>query len=140
MVHVYVIAMLTVSNTVLMVCRHNASFGDGLYSMVGGKLEQGETALQAIHREVEEETTLNISEEDFRLVHTLHRKGAESELIVLCFAADIGNFPPPYNNEPDKHSDMRFFTFNQLPINIIPAHAQIIQCVLQGIPYSEHGW
>jgi 8-oxo-dGTP diphosphatase len=140
MVNVFVVAMLTINNQVLMVKRQNASFGDGLYSLVGGKVERGETALSAICREVREETTLDIPEDAFTLVHTLHRKGTEAELIALCFKADINALSAPYNNEPDKCSDMRFFTFDVLPKNIIPAHAQVIRCVQQGTIYSQHGW
>lgn len=140
MVNLFVLALLTIGNDVLLVCRQNVSFGSGFYSMVGGKVEQGETALQATQREVFEETTLNIPAEAFELVHTLPRKGAENEFIALCFAVDITDFPEPYNNEPDKHSDMRFFPLNQLPSNTLPAHEQIIRLVQQGINYSEHGW
>lgn len=140
MVNVFVLAFLVSGNQLLMVQRKNVSFGDGLYSLVGGKVEQGETARYAIHREVLEETTLDIPESSFELLHTLHRKGTETELIALCFKADISTFPAPYNNEPDKCSDMRFFTLDALPKNIIPAHVQIIQCVQEGAIYSEHGW
>lgn len=140
MVNVFVLAFLTIGNQLLLVQRKNASFGDGLYSLVGGKVEQGETAKQAVRREVREETTLDIPEDAFTLVHTLHRNGSETEFIALCFMADISTLSAPYNHEPDKHSDMRFFTFDALPKNILPAHEQIIRCVQQGINYSQHGW
>lgn len=140
MVNVFVLAFLVSGNQLLMIQRKNVSFGNGLYSLVGGKVEQGETALSAIHREVLEETTLDIPQDAFSLVHTLHRKGTETELIALCFKADISALPAPYNNEPDKCSDMRFFSVDALPKNIIPAHAQIIDCIQKGSMYSEHGW
>jgi 8-oxo-dGTP diphosphatase len=140
MVNVFVLALLTVGNNVLLLCRQNVSFGSGMYSMAGGKVEQGETARQAIQREVLEETGLNIPVEQFALVHVLHRKGTDTEFIALCFAVDIADLPAPYNNEPDKCSDMRFFPLDQLPSNILPAHVQIIQCIEQGLNYSEHGW
>lgn len=140
MVNVFVLALLHTTEGVLLVHRVGASFGDGLYSMVGGKVEAGETALQAIRREVLEEAALDIPESSFKLVHTLHRKGTETELIALCFKVDVNNMPEPCNNEPDKHDDMRFFAVDQLPENIIPAHRQIINCVQKGINYSQHGW
>jgi len=46
----------------------------------------------------------------------------------------------PSNNEPTKHDDLRFFAIEQLPVNIIPAHKQAIECITQNISYSEHGW
>src|SRR5262245_35053476 len=114
MVNIFALAFLTIGNQVLMLQRQNVSFGNGLYSMVGGKVEQGETALAAVRREVREETGLDIPESAFTLVHVLHRKGTETELLALCFMVDISALPAPHNNEPDKCSDMRFFTFDQL--------------------------
>jgi len=140
MVNLFVVALLCVGDKVLLIRRLNQSFGQGLYSLVGGKVEKGETARLAIKREVHEETTLDIPESAFELVHTLHRKGTETEFIALCFKVDIAQMPAPYNNEPDKHDDMRFFTFNELPTNIIPAHKQAIECIQKNINYSEHGW
>lgn len=139
MVTLFVLAFLCNGNEVLLVRRHNASFGNGLYSMVGGKVEQGERGLAAIKREVQEETGLEIPESSFELVHTFHRKGLDTELIALCFKADIANMSP-VNNEPEKHDDMKFFNMTKLPSNIIPAHKQAIEYIKQSVSYSEHGW
>lgn len=140
MVNVFALAFLYTAQGILLVHRVGASFGDGLYSMVGGKVEAGETGLQAVKREVLEETALDIPESRFELVHTLHRKGTETEFIALCFKVDITDLPQPHNNEPHKHDDMRFFVFDSLPENMIPAHQQIINCVQNGTRYSQHGW
>jgi predicted HD phosphohydrolase len=120
MSHIFVVAFLTIEDTVLLTHRMGSSFGSGLYGMVGGKVEAGEAALQA--------------------VHTLHRHGTETEFIALCFRADISSFASPHNNEPHKHSELRFFPATALPHNILPAHKQMIECVQKGICYSEHGW
>jgi len=140
MVDLYAIVLLCIGDTVLLVRRTNKDFGYGFYSLVGGKVEAGETARQAVKREVCEETTLNIPESDFELVHTFHRRGTEGAFIALCFKVDISHMPAPHNNEPDKHDDMRFFKLNSLPENILPAHKQAVECIQQGISYSEHGW
>ena len=139
MINIFVISFLTKGNAVLLVRRRNQTFGKGLYSMVGGKLEENETLRQAIKREVFEETALDIPESSFELAHVFHRKGTETELISLVFKADISNFSP-HNNEPEKHDDMAFFEINNLPENIIPAHKQAIECIAKNITYSEHGW
>ena len=108
--------------------------------MPGGKVEQGETAKYAIWREISEEVGLDIPQANFNLAHTFHRKGPEHEIIVLVFKADIANMPAPINKEPEKHDAMQFFNINQLPENMIPAHKQALECIKNGIPYSEHGW
>ena len=140
-VNFYVLAFLCLGNEVVLIRRSShQTFGAGQYSMVGGKVERGETARQAIKREVYEETGLDIPESAFELVHTIHRKGTEAEFIALCFKADLTGMPAPYNKEPDHHDDLQFFPFNQLPGNILPAHKQAIECIQENIYYSEHGW
>lgn len=140
MVALYVIALLCAGDTVLLLRRHNTGFGDGLYSMPGGKVDQGETAKHAIRREISEEVGLDIPQADFNLAHTFHRKGPEHEIIVLVFKADITNMSAPINKEPEKHDDMQSFNINQLPENMIPAHKQALEYIKKGITYSEHGW
>lgn len=141
MVTLYAVALLFNKNKELLLLRRiNAEFGNGMYSIVGGKVENNEPALKAIQREIREEIGLTISTEKFRLVHTFHRKGSEHPLIALCFTADLSSNEIPSNCEPTKHADVRFFPLNSLPINILPAHKQAIECVQKGIYYSEHNW
>jgi ADP-ribose pyrophosphatase YjhB (NUDIX family) len=140
MVNIFAIAFLYSGETILLARRCNADFGDGLYHLVGGKVEPEETARHAVTREVLEETGLDIPEHRFTLMHTLHRKGAETEFIALCFAVDISQMNTPRIMEPHKHDDMQFFTKDNLPDNIIAAHEQVIRCIQDGIRYSEHGW
>jgi 8-oxo-dGTP diphosphatase len=140
MSHIFVVAFLTIGDTVLLTHRMGSSFGSGLYGMVGGKVEAGEAALPAIQREVREETLLDIPCSSFELVHTLHRHGTETEFIALCFRVDISSLESPQNNEPHKHSELRFFPATALPHNILPAHKQMIECIQKSICYSEHGW
>jgi ADP-ribose pyrophosphatase YjhB (NUDIX family) len=140
MVTLFAIALLCIGDTILLVRRCGPGFGQGSYSMVGGKVEAGETARQAVKREVLEEVALDIPESDFELVHTFHRKGMQEKLVALCFKVDISKMPALHNNEPDKHDDMRFFKLNELPENILPAHKQAIECIQKNISYSEHGW
>ncbi len=140
MVELYAVAFLYKQDTILLLRRKNAQFGDGMYSMVGGKVEAHETALMGIVREIHEEIGLDIKPEMLELVHTFHRKASGSELIALCFKADISGYGIPVNREPTKHDDLQFFDLKQLPINILPAHKQAILFIQEGKTYSEHGW
>lgn len=141
MVTLFSIVLLEDKDKILLVRRSStAKFAKGMYSLIGGKVEAGEAGLPAIVREVYEETGLSISSEKFDLVHTFHRKGEESELIALCFKANVASLQAPINKEPEKHDDMRFFSIDDLPANILPAHKQAILLIQQNVRYSEHGW
>ncbi|HZW61022.1 MAG TPA: NUDIX domain-containing protein [Candidatus Babeliales bacterium] len=139
MVTLYVLALLCKDHEIVLLRRHNATFGNGMYSIPGGKVEENEPALHAIKREVQEETALVLPESAFTLMHTIHRKGTESNFIALCFKADIAGMQPR-NHEPEKHDDLQLVPLNQLPANILPAHKQIIENIQKGIAYSEHGF
>ena len=139
MVVLYVLAFLYDQNNVLLVRRASQQFGKGSYSMVGGKVEPEERALHAIGREVREETGLDMQESDFALAHTFHRLGTEGPFVALVFKASIEHMHPE-NSEPDKHDEMKLFSLEQLPENLLPAHRQAIECILHNESYSEHGW
>ena len=55
------ISVIEYQNKVLIMKRQNTKFLSGLWEFPGGKIEKNETALQAIVREVKEETNLTIS-------------------------------------------------------------------------------
>lgn len=57
---------------VLMELRKN-KFDAGLYSLVGGCMEDGETVKQAAVREIKEEVNLEVREDDLKIISVLHR-------------------------------------------------------------------
>ncbi len=135
----YAVAFLYSGNSVLLVRRCNATYGNCLYSLVGGKIEPGESGIPALIREVKEEVDIDLTNKDLEFVHVLHRNGSESEFIALCFKADITgkHFK---NLEPQKHDDVQLFQLDNLPANILPSHKQIIEAIAKKELYSEHGW
>jgi 8-oxo-dGTP diphosphatase len=139
MMTIYVLAFLRRGDEILLLRRINTNFGQGLYSLVGGKVEAEEPALHAIQREVLEEVGLDVPESQFKFVHVFHRKATEGSLVALCFQADVSGMNP-LNVEPEKHDDVRFFNINKLPENILHAHKHAIEYINKGISYSEHGW
>lgn len=129
--------LMNEKSEVLLLRRKGASFGNGLYSLPGGKIESGETALEAVKREVQEEIGINI--EQCNLVHVVDRQGPETEFYVFVFKPLIWQ-GTPLNGELDKCDDLSWFSLDKLPSNIIPAHRQAIELSQKEVMYSQHGW
>ena len=138
--HNYVLLLLLNDrNEVLLFRRINARFGNNEYCLVGGKIEAGESARQAMVRETKEEIGLDIAIENLTLEHTLHRKGDDTAFFALIFSVSPwqGN---PINNEPHKHADLAWFALDAIPKNTLSAHRQALALIQKKIQYSEHGW
>ena len=131
------VLLINEKSEILLLRRQNSSFGNGLYSLPGGKVESGETALEAAKREALEEVGIVIDNLEF--VHTLDRQGPETEFYIFTFKASTWQGTPS-NCEPDKCDDIYWCPPNKLPNNLISAHRQAIELSLTGVPYSEHGW
>ncbi|WP_206370581.1 NUDIX hydrolase [Solimonas marina] len=126
------------NDEVLLLLRQNTGYEDGRYSVVAGHVEPGETALDGMRREAEEEAGLILTREQLRLCHVIHRR-TDAERISLFFTADDWR-GEPRNNEPQKCGDLSWFPLDALPHNMIPYVRQAIQETLRGTVYSEHGW
>lgn len=123
---------------ILLSRRFNTGWGDGMYSVVAGHLEGGETFLQAMSREAKEEAGIDIDVSDMRVVHVVHRKSDE-ERVDVFISADRWKGEPRVM-EPEKCDDMGWFPVDELPENVVPYVRQAIGMVLKGEAYSEHGW
>ncbi|MBM4401219.1 MAG: NUDIX domain-containing protein, partial [Crenarchaeota archaeon] len=131
--------VLVKGNKILLSRRYNTGFHDGEYSFPAGHLKSNETLIQALIREAKEETGIELTPEDLRLVHVMHRKEPNENRVNFFFAAEKWGGEPEIM-EPHKCDDLKWFGFSNLPDNTIPYIRQAIICALQKIFYSEHGW
>ncbi len=129
-------------NTIAFVLRANTSWMNGSYGLApSGKVEKGETVLQAAIREAKEEVGITLRPEDLRHCTTCHRNNPEQGLswVDVCFEA-VEWQGEVVNAEPEVHSSLDWFDVDNLPDNIIPAHRFIVENALAGNPYCEYGW
>ncbi len=124
---------------VLLLQRQNTGFMDGWYSYIAGHVDKGESYTQAIIREAEEEAGILLKPEDLTASHIMHRNSDDSVRTDVFFTARKweGNIR---NREPGKCSDLSWFFLNDLPEKIIPYIKDALDCIGQGIFYSEYGW
>ncbi|NRA43556.1 MAG: NUDIX domain-containing protein [Oligoflexales bacterium] len=126
-------------NKVLLSLRKNTGFADGWYGLVAGHVDGGETMMQAMIREAYEETGMMLSPNDLKMASVTHRRSDDRESADFFF---LCKEPPSsfVNKEPEKCSELRFFSIEALPSNTIPYVKEGIMNCLKGVNYSEAGW
>ena len=126
---------------ILMLRRFNTGFEDGNYSIPAGRVEQGESALQASVREAYEETGLIIKLQDLKMVHIMYRYPKKDGVERIYFFAQATSWQGnPRNTEPDKCDDLNWFRLDNLPTNTIQTLRFTLAEIAAGRFYSEYGW
>ncbi len=132
-----VISLIIKDNKVLMILRKNKP-DSGYYNLVGGRMEEGETVPQAIIREIQEETGLNVNKEDISVVSTLHRLCDNGNYNSIEFVTLIKNFTGmPQNLEPQFCEKLAWIDINNMPENISPYARTAIENYKNKIVFSE---
>jgi 8-oxo-dGTP diphosphatase len=131
--------ILKQKDQVCLLLRQNTGFCDGLYGLISGHVEDGESATTAMIREAEEEAGIKISLTQLEVVHIIHRKTPERLAMDVFFECSswMGSIQ---NREPHKCEKLEFFPILALPPTTIDYVAKVIQHVLDGQFYSEMGW
>lgn len=113
---------------------------DGLWHLPSGKLDAGESVLQAAAREAEEEVGVLIDPAHLRHVHTLHVSGSGPEPRLGLFFEARRWIGRPTNREPHKCSAVQWFPLTALPDQLIDYPAVGIHAYLDRVPFSIRGW
>jgi ADP-ribose pyrophosphatase len=90
----------------------------GTWSKPGGKVEFGETAQDAIKREIREELGVEIELLDYLgFTNQINSPGSPgTHWVAISYLARITSGEPK-NMEPDKHEELRWFPLDALPEN-----------------------
>ncbi|GHH30287.1 NUDIX hydrolase [Lentzea cavernae] len=113
---------------------------DGLWHLPSGKLDAGESVLDAAAREALEEVGVVIDREALRHVYTVHANGFGVEpRLGLYFEARRWS-GEPVNREPEKCSELRWFAVAALPEDMITYSAAGITGYLSGETFGVLGW
>ena len=131
--------VLVKDGQILLLRRKNTGYHDGDYGLVSGHFDGRETARQCIIREAKEESGVMINPEELQVVYVMHRLEPIREyfdvyLKVEKWSGEIKNM------EPEKCSELRWFSFDNLPDNTIPEIRLALEHIRKGIHYGEFGW
>ena len=102
-------------------------------------MDGGETAKQCILREAEEEINIKIEPEDIKVTHVMHCCEPDREYIDVYLKADKWRGEIT-NKEPEKCDEIKWYSIDKLPDNVVPKVRNALYNTQNGIFYSEFGW
>jgi len=128
-------------NKVAFVFRTNTKWMNDKYSLPAGKVEIGESFLQAAIREAQEEVGIMVSAGQLTPVLTCHRRehGETDAWVDVLFEATVWQ-GEVINAEPHLHGEVAWLDIDNLPDNVIPSLAAALQAYRAGKTYYEYGW
>lgn len=138
--HLVDVHVMLVGQGELLLTRRRGSYGGGMWHLPSGKLDAGESVLQAAVREASEEVGVLIDPADLHHVHTIHVGGSGPEPRLGLFFETRNWVGEPVNREPDKCSAVKWFALDDLPEDIIAYPAAGIRGYREGVDFSVLGW
>ncbi len=126
---------------ILMLRRANTGYMDGMYSFVAGHVEFGESVTSAMIREAQEEAGIEVTIGDLLFAHTCHRR-SDDDLIYHDFFFRSSRWDGKVTNmEPDRCSDLSWFSRDAVPENTIPYIRETIELIYsKNEPFSQYNW
>lgn len=118
--------------------RKNTGYCDGMWSLIAGHVEGGESATDGMIREAHEEIGIKIEPWQLKVVHVMHRKTNRFNMDIFFECASWEG--TIINREPDKCERIAFFQFDALPLNTVDYNVLVLKAILAGNFYSECGW
>lgn len=108
----------------ILLVRHTYIPGQ-LWMLPGGGVGRGEDYSTAIKREIKEELNISLHEIKFFGLYTHNTEGKKDHIILFISQNKID--PTNIKIDPAEIIEYRFFSINQLPINIAPGHTRRIK-------------
>ncbi|MDP4011970.1 MAG: NUDIX domain-containing protein [Candidatus Roizmanbacteria bacterium] len=136
--HLAVYLLLIKDEQLLLSRRYQTSWQDGMYTLIAGHVDRGETIRKAMIREGEEEAGIVLTEDDLDVVHVMNRKSNRPYVDFFIKANSWKGEPTII--EPNRCGDMQWFPISNLPTNTLPHVAQALEFIQNGIYFSEVGF
>jgi 8-oxo-dGTP diphosphatase len=130
--------ILRQEDRILFSLRKNTGYCDGMWGLVAGHVEEGESATLALVREAREEIGLHLEVHQLQVVHVMHRQSDRNNIDIFF---DCPNWEGSVtNSEPHKCAELGFYSLDALPHPLIDYIAQALHCSAKGQTYSEYGF
>ena len=117
---------LTVDESVLFMKRQPHKSDGSLWGIPGGRCEKGETAHQAIVREIKEETGIELTK-SLRYIGKVYIRLPDIDFIYHMFAYKLKEIPAEIPIDPAEHTEYRWITLHEaLKLPLIRGEAECI--------------
>jgi len=123
---------------VLLMRRAGTGFFDGLYSLPGGHVEEGESLRMAAVREMREELGIGVSEAALSVVGVVHRRSDSNRIDFFLRACEWSG--EPSIAEPDKCDDLCWCARDVLPDAVVPYIRDALAAAGPEPWIAESGW
>lgn len=128
---VAVYGLLRRDDRILLLRRANSGFHDGELALPAGHVDAGESALDAIVRELAEEVVVAVRPEDCRLALTGHagpERPGDDTYVDLYFTVERWAGEPRIG-EPDKAVELVWTPVDRLPDDVVGFMAEAIEAI-----------
>jgi 8-oxo-dGTP pyrophosphatase MutT (NUDIX family) len=120
-----VCGVLVRADRVLLVHRNRARlWAPNCWDVPAGHIEQGESSLDALRREMREELGIKVTARDARLVGRMTGSNFDARVFVLDSWSG-----EPENCAPEEHDEVRWFSEEELP-GLVLAQPDLLEFVL----------
>ncbi len=117
---------LTVDESVLFMKRQPYKSDGSLWGIPGGRFEKGETAHQAVVREIKEETGIDLPNETLKYFGKVYIRLPDVDFIYHMFAHELRE-TPEIQMDPVEHTEYRWITLEEaLKLPLIRGEAECI--------------
>lgn len=127
---------------ILLQRRKNTGYADGLWDCaVAGHVDAGESMKSAVLREAKEELGIELAKENIGFATITHKyTPSTGDTYYNAFFVATDYHGSPAIMEPEKCSELCWFSIEALPDDLLEDRAQAIHNYLAGVPYMESGW
>ncbi len=115
---------------ILLLLRHPQKPQGNTWCVPGGKLDKGETPLQAVVREVKEETGIHLPSESLIYCKKVYVRFPKRDIVLHLFKSELKKLPEGFKLALDEHTAFRWVTVEQaLKMPLIPGGEDCLRLI-----------
>jgi 8-oxo-dGTP diphosphatase len=138
-VDVYVL-LQRADGMILLLERAGTGYADGQFCPPSGHLEAGESVVQGVIREAQEEVGVLIDPGDLTFSHVVHHRNPEGQPRIGFFFTATRWTGEPVNREPHKCAGLLWADPARPPADTVPYSAAALDAMAHGAVFSLDGW